>query len=74
MSLNELQVGKSGIITHMEGNNALTKRLSALGCIGGTTVFLKSIAPLGDPIVIDLMGSKIAIRKNDAKAIIIKEA
>lgn len=73
MSLSELKLGKSGIISHIEGNEALAKRLLALGCIEGTPVCIKSVAPLGDPLVIGLRGTKLAIRKKDAKGIVLQE-
>jgi ferrous iron transport protein A len=41
----------------------------ALGCIEGTEISLKKRAPLGDPILINLRGFDLAIRKKDAKFI-----
>lgn len=71
MNLNGLRPGESGIIKKIEGNNKLTKRLFALGCIEGTEVKMKTIAPLGDPIIINLRGFDLAIRKKDAENIIL---
>ena len=47
----------------------IAKRLKALGCVKGTQVKIKLVAPLGDPILISFRGFDLAIRKNDAKNI-----
>ncbi|MFA9397089.1 MAG: ferrous iron transport protein A [Clostridiaceae bacterium] len=73
MSVCDLRPGETGYIKNIYGDNALTKRLSSLGVIEGTKVKFKNVAPLGDPIIINLKGSDIAIRKRDAKNILIME-
>lgn len=74
MNLSDLRPGESAIIDSIAGNIKLSKRLLALGCIEGTTVKLTNIAPLGDPILINIRGFNLAIRKRDAKNISVKEA
>ena len=71
MSIYDLKLGEKAIINKICGDNKLNKRLSALGLIQGTEVELKRIAPLGDPIVINLRGFDLAIRKKDAKNIML---
>lgn len=72
MSIYDLKPGETGIIDSITGDNKLAKRLLALGCIEGTEVKVKTAAPLGDPIIINLRGFDLAIRKKDAKNIYIK--
>lgn len=74
MSLSELKPGQKGQVNSVQGNKALTKRLYALGCIEGTEVKVVKMAPLGDPMIINFRGFNLAIRKNDAKNIILGEA
>lgn len=69
MSLYDLNLGEKAIIKYINGDDNLTKRLLALGCIEGTEIELKRIAPLGDPIIVNLRGFDLAIRKKDAKNI-----
>ena len=71
MSICDLKLGEKAIINKINGNNKLSKRLSALGLIEGTEIELKRVAPLGDPIVINLRGFDLAIRKKDAKNILL---
>lgn len=72
MSIYDLKLGEMGVIHSIAGDAKLAKRLLALGCIEGTEVIVKTYAPLGDPIIINLRGFNLAIRKKDAKNIFIK--
>lgn len=74
MSIVDLRPGQNGFIENIIGDEKLSKRLLALGCIEGTRVTLKTKAPLGDPIIINVRGFDLAIRKKDAANIKIKEA
>lgn len=73
MSICDLRPGEKALIENISGDERLAKRLLALGCIEGTEVALKHSAPLGDPLIISLRGFDLAIRKNDAKNIFIKD-
>ncbi|MFR5264360.1 MULTISPECIES: FeoA family protein [Clostridium] len=72
MSICDLKIGDQAIISNIEGNEKLTKRLLSLGCIEGTSIKLKRKAPLGDPLIITFRGFDIALRKKDAKKIYIQ--
>jgi ferrous iron transport protein A len=72
MTVYDLKVGQKGIIDNINGNEKLTKRLLALGCISETEIEVKKIAPLGDPILIRFRGFDLAIRKKDAKNMFLK--
>lgn len=69
MSICDLKPGQKALISSINGDKKLAKRLLALGCIEGTEIILKTSAPLGDPLVINLRGFNLAIRKNDARNI-----
>ena len=72
MTVYDLEIGQKGIIKNIFGNEKLTKRLLALGCIDNTEIEVRKIATLGDPIVIRFRGFDLAIRKKDAKNIKLK--
>lgn len=72
MTIYNLKIGQKGIVDNIKGNQKLTKRLLSLGLIDGTEVEVKKIAPLNDPIIIRFRGFDLAIRKNDAKNIYLK--
>lgn len=69
MCICDLKIGQKATIEGLLGDSKLNKRLSALGLIKGTEIELRRIAPLGDPIIINLRGFDLAIRKKDAKNI-----
>lgn len=72
INIDRLKIGQAGRIVKLEGDNPLTKRLSALGCLPGTILELKRRAPLGDPLVIQFRGFSLAIRKKDATSIFVE--
>ncbi len=69
MNIYGMKVGEAGTVKEVLGDPKLAKRLKALGCVKGTQVKVKLVAPLGDPILITFRGFDLAIRKNDAKNI-----
>ncbi|MBP1888855.1 ferrous iron transport protein A [Clostridium moniliforme] len=71
MELIKLKPGEHGVINAIGGDAKLAKRLLALGCIEGTEITLKRIAPLGDPLIVNFRGFDLAIRKKDAKNILL---
>lgn len=71
MCLCDLNLGETATVDLIKGNEKLAKRLLALGCIEGTKIQLKRVAPLGDPLIVNLRGFDLAIRKKDAKNIFI---
>lgn len=73
MYLNELKVGKSGIITKVNGEGALRRHMLDMGLTPKTVVMVRKVAPLGDPIELFLRGYELTIRKEDAMIIEIKE-
>ena len=72
MTLNELKIGESAVITSVAGEGALRCHLLDMGLIPHTTVTLCKIAPMGDPIEIRVRGYELTLRREDAKKIDIK--
>ena len=69
MTLNELNIGESGIITLVGGEGALRRRLLDMGLTPKTKVMVRKVAPMGDPIEIHLRGYELKICIDDAKKI-----
>ena len=74
MTLKDLKVGQSGTIANVAGEGALRLRLLDMGLIPGTKVLLQKVAPLGDPIQIQVRGYELTIRLEDANKITIQES
>lgn len=69
MTLNDLKVGESGVIRAVGGEGALRLRLLDMGLIPRTAVMLQKVAPLGDPIQIQIRGYELTLRREDAQKI-----
>lgn len=73
LTLDKLKPGSSGVINNVGGKGALRRRLFDLGLTPNTTILVRKVAPLGDPIEVYLRGFELTLRKEDAKQIQIKE-
>ena len=73
MTLDELKTGASAVITAVGGEGPLRLRFLDMGLIPGTKVTLQKIAPMGDPIQIQVRGYELTIRREDARKIALKE-
>ena len=73
MTLDELKIGASAVITSVGGEGPLRCRLLDMGLIPHTEVTLQKIAPMGDPIQIRVRGYELTLRIEDAKKIEVRE-
>lgn len=73
MTINDLKIGQSGVISTVGGEGALRLRFLDMGLIPGTKVTLQKVAPMDDPIQIHLRGYELTIRREDAKQIALQE-
>lgn len=69
MTLDELKIGGSAVITAVGGEGALRLRLLDMGLIPRTRVSMVKIAPMGDPMEIRLRGYELTLRLDDAAQI-----
>lgn len=68
-TLKEVKVGQSAIIKKIHGDGALKRRIMDMGITKGVEVYVRKVAPLGDPIEIKVRGYELSLRKNDAELI-----
>lgn len=71
--LSELKPGKSGVIQAIDEYETKIK-LMEMGCIPGEIILIENIAPMGDPMAIQVSGYSLSIRKKDAMHIWIEIA
>ena len=69
MTLDQLKVGSSAIISAVGGNGALRCRLLDMGLIPHTRVTLQKVAPMGDPIESQVRGYELTLRVEEARKI-----
>ena len=67
--LSELPVGRSAIVTDIFSANETKRRLMDMGFTKGCKVFVRKVAPLGDPVEVTIRGYELSVRKADAENI-----
>ena len=72
MTLRDLKVGESGVIAKVNTTGALKQRFLDMGLTKNAEVKIIKIAPLGDPIELEVRGYNLSIRKDDAQNILMK--
>ena len=68
-TLRDLNIGESGVIAKVGTTGALKQRFLDMGITKGIEVKVIKIAPLGDPIEVEIRGYNLSIRKGDAEKI-----
>ena len=71
MTLNDVIVGNSVLVEKILVKGALKRRLMDMGLTKGTQVTVQKVAPLGDPIQIQVRGYELSIRKEEAQQIVV---
>jgi len=73
MQLNELRTGDCGQILSVGGTGALRRRLMDMGLTPGAKIYIRKIAPLGDPIEVCIRGYELTLRKEDIMNIAVEK-
>ncbi len=69
--LSELKPGQEGIIKEFNSNDIFLK-LMEMGCVPGERILMEQIAPLGDPISVNVSGYHLSLRLNEAEHILVE--
>ncbi len=68
-TLKEVKVGEKATIRKLNGEGAVKRRIMDMGLTKGTEVYVRKVAPLGDPIELTVRGYELSLRKADADLI-----
>ena len=68
-SLREIGCGQSVSVVKVHGEGAVRRRIMDIGITKGTNIFVRKVAPLGDPIEVTVRGYELSLRKADAQMI-----
>ena len=74
MTLKELNIGKSARVLKVGGENVLRRRLLDMGITPGTVISMKNVAPMGDPVEVNLRGYVLSLRLDDAEKILVEDS
>ena len=68
-TLKDVKIGESAVIEKLHGEGALKRRSMDMGLTRGTEVFVRKVAPLGDPMEVTVRGYELSLRKADTEMI-----
>ena len=66
-TLNLFKIGESGVIVKVGGEGRVRRRLFDMGLTPGAEVYLRKVAPMGDPLEVTLRGYELSLRKDEAQ-------
>lgn len=71
-ALRDVAVGKTVTVTKLTGEGAFKRRIMDMGITKGAQVFVRKVAPLGDPVEVTVRGYELSLRKSDASKILVE--
>lgn len=71
-TLKEVPCGQTVTVTAIKGEGAVKRRIMDMGITKGIEIFVRKVAPLGDPIEITVRGYELSLRKADAEMILVQ--
>ena len=69
MTLGEAEIGSTVIVKRNAGDAAYKRRIMDMGITKGTEIYIRKVAPLGDPVEVTVRGYELSVRKDDAKCV-----
>ena len=72
MTLGDAKVGSTVVVTKIEGDGAYNAVLWDMGITKGSELYIRKVAPLGDPVEITVRGYELTVRKDDAQCVQVK--
>lgn len=71
-TLKQVKIGQTVSVVKLHGEGAVKRRIMDMGITKGTEVYVRKVAPLGDPIEVNVRGYELSLRKADAEMIEVK--
>ena len=68
-TLKQVKIGETVKVVKLHGEGAVKRRIMDMGITKGVEVYIRKVAPLGDPIEINLRGYELSLRKADAEMV-----
>ena len=71
-TLKDVSVGDTVVVKRLAGEGAVKRRIMDMGITKGVSVFVRKVAPLGDPIEVTVRGYELSLRKSEAENILVE--
>ena len=72
MTLGDAKFVSTVVVTKIEGDSAYKRRIMDMGITKGSELYIRKVAPLGDPVEITVRGYELSVRKDDAQCVQVK--
>ena len=69
MTLREVKKGQTVTVVKLNGEGAVKRRIMDMGITKGVEIYVRKVAPLGDPVEITVRGYELSVRKADAEMV-----
>ena len=73
MTLREVKKGQTVVVQKLNGEGAVKRRIMDMGITKGTEIFVRKVAPRGDPVEVTVRGYELSVRKADAEKVVVKD-
>lgn len=73
-TLKDAKVGDAVTVKRLHGEGPVKRRIMDMGITKGTPVYIRKVAPLGDPVEVTVRGYELSLRRKDAETIIVESA
>ncbi len=70
-TLKDVKIGETARVSRLTGEGAVKRRIMDMGITKGVDVFVRKVAPLGDPIEVTVRNYELSIRKADAEMVLV---
>jgi len=70
--LNEVSIGENCIVKKVEGDGKYRRRLFDMGITPGASIYVRKVAPFGDPVEITIRGYELSLRKDEGKLVTVE--
>mgnify|MGYP000512532718 CR=1 FL=1 len=71
-TLREVKIGESAKVVKLHGEGPVKRRIMDMGITKGSQLYIRKVAPLGDPVEITVRGYELSVRKADAQCVEVK--
>lgn len=68
-TLRDAKIGQTVTVKKLNGEGAIKRRIMDMGITKGTEIYIRKVAPLGDPIEVTVRGYELSLRKQDAEMV-----
>lgn len=71
VTLRDIPIGQTATVVSLTGEGALKRHIMDMGITKGTTIYVRKVAPLGDPLEVTVRGYELSLRKSEAQNVVV---